>query len=309
MTEFTVTGRLVQGDPHKPGPPPTDRQTRKPKVGADGQPLPGQFFVAIAVPKNPAARDVIPGIPSFEETKAQLDADARSAWPQFFGTPVAGAPPVGPELPVGCTNPKFANKIIDGDGYDENGQPYNTREGFAGHWIVKCASQFAPKVWRWDAAPQDGQPAGWREMGGPHGGNVKCGDYVSVAGNCVSNQSQQSPGMYMNLNAVTFEKEGTPIVSAAAVDPNAAFGARGAGPTPAPAASPPPPAHTPPPSQTAAPGRPPTYAGYMAPPPPAPAAPPTAGPVMTAKAAGAPYESFIQQGWTDEQLRQHGYIQ
>lgn len=38
-----------------------------------------------------------------------------------------------------------------------------------------------------------------------------------------------------------------------------------------------------------------------------PSAPP-AGPQMTDKAQGVPYESFIAQGWTDELLRQHGYM-
>ena len=29
---------------------------------------------------------------------------------------------------------------------------------------------------------------------------------------------------------------------------------------------------------------------------------------MTAKAAGASYETFIGQGWTDALLREHGYM-
>ena len=40
-------------------------------------------------------------------------------------------------------------------------------------------------------------------------------------------------------------------------------------------------------------------------PPPAPA---PSGPVMTEKAGGVPYEAFIAQGWTDEQLLAQGYI-
>jgi hypothetical protein len=42
--------------------------------------------------------------------------------------------------------------------------------------------------------------------------------------------------------------------------------------------------------------------------PPAPPAPPAVTPQMTAKAAGATYESFIKGGWTDELMRQHGMI-
>lgn len=43
----------------------------------------------------------------------------------------------------------------------------------------------------------------------------------------------------------------------------------------------------------------------MVPPPVPPAAPQR---IMTAKAAGAPYESFVAGGWTDEMLIQHGYM-
>lgn len=296
MSEFTVTGRLVQGDPHRAGPPSKDPVTKQPKIDpATGQPRPGQFFCAVAVPKSD---------PNWPAVKAQLDADARAAWPQFFGTPTPGLQ-IGPELPAGCTNPKFANKIVDGDGFDEQGQPYSAKEGFAGHWVVKMASQFAPKVWEWRN--------GWEET--IHTGRtVKCGDYVSISGTCVSNQSQQSPGMYMNLGAVAFEREGPAIVSAGGVDPNAAFGARGGAPVnpPAsvPAANPPVPAATTPALPTAAPGNPapPPYGGYMAPPANPPAPPAAAAPVMTAKAAGATYESFIAQGWTDETMRAHGYL-
>lgn len=43
---------------------------------------------------------------------------------------------------------------------------------------------------------------------------------------------------------------------------------------------------------------------------PAPApAPAAAAPVMTAKAGGASYESFIERGWTDAQMIEHGYME
>jgi len=45
--------------------------------------------------------------------------------------------------------------------------------------------------------------------------------------------------------------------------------------------------------------------------PPPPAAPPPAAPPahnMTAKAAGASYEQFRAQGWTDDQMKQQGYM-
>lgn len=293
MSKFTIVGRLVQGDPHKQQPPSKDPRTKAVKVDPKtGQPVQGQFFVAVAVAKNPAQRFVIPGTPSWEEIKAQLDADARAAWPQFFGQPAAGLQ-IGPELPAGCTNPKFANKIIDGDGFDENGQPYSAKEGYAGHWVIKCASYYAPKVYEWTAT-------GWQETVRT-GRTIKCGDFISVTGNSKSNGSDQSPGMYMNLDGITFEKEGPEIVSTGSIDPNAAFGSRG---NAAPAATGQTAgAATSPTSGTAGAG---SYTGYMgdddAPP------PPPAGPVMTAKANGKTYESFTSKGWTDAQLREHGYI-
>lgn len=43
---------------------------------------------------------------------------------------------------------------------------------------------------------------------------------------------------------------------------------------------------------------------------PAPApAPASAAPVMTAKAGGASYESFVERGWTDAQMIEHGYME
>ena len=34
-----------------------------------------------------------------------------------------------------------------------------------------------------------------------------------------------------------------------------------------------------------------------------------ATPTMTTKAAGVTYESFVAKGWTNQLLRQHGYIE
>ena len=283
-TEFQITGQLVQGDPYKAQPPSKDPRTKLVKTDpVTGQPVAGQFFVAVAIPKNAAARIVIPGLPTYEQTKLALDAEARSAWPQFF--PAGGVAP-RPELPVGCTNPSFANKIIDGDGTDDKGQPYSRLEGYAGCWVIKCGSMFAPKVHEWTAN-------GWAET--IHTGRiVKPGDYVTVKGDCKTNGSTQSPGMYMNLGGVAFEREGAAIVSAAGIDPDAAYGSRAGGPTSAGAANPPATAATVPNSPTASPGEPP--------------APPPAGPVMLPAANGIPYEAYKAKGWTDEVLRAQGYM-
>lgn len=310
MTRFTFTGRMVQGDAHKAGPQRKDA-TGAVKFRKDGQPD-CPFFLAVAVPKSPAARLVIPGNPTYEEEKAKLDAAARGAWPNIFQQNYQR--PQGlhfpASLPADCTSPKFANKVIDGDGFDDDGKPNSGKDGWAGCWVVKVSNGFAPRCVEWNN--------GWVDMT-PHGRQIKPGDYVTVSGTCESNQSTQSPGMYMNVDIVSFEQEGERIVVASAVDANTALGARTGGPANPPAGS------------GAAGGAPadgtggpaagtagsttasdPAYSGYRedaAPPPPADAAPPPPnGPAMTAKAGGKTYESFIAAGWNDDQLRQHGYL-
>lgn len=243
----TPVGRIVQGDPYKRTVPP--RQGNQPqKMGADGQPA-SSYFLALAIPK---------GDPNWPAYKAKLDAEARVSWPQFFDA--AG----------NMVNPHFANKITDGDGIDKNGKPNAGKEGFAGHWVVKFASSLpqAPRSLAWDPAM-----GAWVETT-----TIKCGDYVSINHDCLTNGSTQSPGMYMNPRQIAFEREGQLIVPIdSGPTANEAFGARGG------ATIPPPP-------------------GAITPPPPA------AGPVMTPKAGANTYQMMIAAGWTHDQLVQQGYV-
>lgn len=310
MSRYTLTGMLVQGDPHKPGPQRKDNAGNL-KFRKDGQPD-CPFFFAIAIPKNPAQRLQIQGVPDFESQKALLDGDARAAWPQFF---TGQRPPnlnFSASLPADCSNPKFANKILDGDGYDEDGKPLSERDGWAGCWIVKVSNGFAPKVQEWGSG-------GWVET--VHTGRIiRPGNIVTISGDCASNQSTTSPGMYMNVDHVAFEDEGRHITVSGGVDANTALGQRGAPANPpastgvasAPAANPPAAAAGNPPSTTASA---PPYSAYReagagagAPPPPgAGAPPPPAGPQMTA-AATTTYEEYIKAGWNDQQLRDNGLM-
>lgn len=309
MTRFTFTGRLVQGDAHKAGAQRKDA-TGAPKFRKDGNPD-CPFFLAVAVPKNPAQRLIIPGNPSYEEEKTKLDAAARGAWPNLF--PAGYQRPAGLQfpasLPADCSSPKFANKILDGDGFDEDGKPNSGKPGWAGCWIVKVSNGFAPRVVEW--------ANGWVDMT-PHGRQIKPGDYVTISGDTSSNQSTQSPGMYLNVDIVSFEQEGERIVVASAVDADTALGSRTGGPANPPASDPAASAHA---GGTGGPAAgtagsttasAPPYDGYRqdaAPPPPADAAPPPpSGPTMMAKAGGKTFESFIAAGWSEAQLRQHGYI-
>lgn len=313
MSRFTFLGRLVQGDPFKAQPQEKDDKTGNLKFLKNGEPA-CPFYVAVAIEKNPANRFIIEGVPSFESQREIIDQLARTAWPQFFGTRPQG-PTFGAHLPADCTNPQFANKVIDGDGFDSKGRPFANNEGWAGCWVIKVNSYYAPQVQEWRDDQVDGRgarlPAGWFNCT-VTGRTIKTGDYISVSGTCESNKSTQTPGMYMNLDLVAFEKEGELIVAKTAVDATQALGTRGGTPNggAAGAAQTSNPAHGAQTSGTASDA--PAYSGYRdtgTPPPPGDdTPPPPSGPTMTAKANGKTLESFLSAGWTEAQLLQHGYL-
>lgn len=268
-------GRMVQGDIFKPRT--TDQQGNPLTIKSGpnaGQPR-SDYFVAVAVPKDS------PDWPAF---KAIIDAEAKAAWPQGQ-----------------FNSPKFSNKIIDGDGVDDNGKPNSDKPGFAGCWVVRFSSGFAPTLWaRSKVLPEhmrSPDPEAFVQVTDPS--VLKRGYFIRVAGNVAGNNNQQSPGLYMNYNMVELVGYGDEIVSGPTA--SQAFGAPAAAPTvAAPAASAPAPAPTASPTEAPAPE---PYTGYAEAPAPAPS-----GPQMTAKANGVTYEAFIAKGWTDETLRANGYL-
>ena len=320
-TRFTSpVGRFVQGD--LANAQATDQQgaPRIFKSGPKaGQPNP-QYFIAVAYKKTfTTVQDEINQQTEFGQFAAVLDAQARGDWPHLFPTP--GAP---------CVNPLFSWKIVDGDGMDTTGKSNASKDGFAGHWIVRYASAFAPKVFQ--------QPNFAAHQQLPDPSVVKRGYYVQVNGTTEGNGNAQKPGIYVNLDLVNWVGNGPEIVGG--VDAGAAFGqgaalppgasalpigampvGGGAGAAIAPAAAPAP--YVPPvaaplaPAPAAplapaplapAPAAPVVpYAGYMAPPPPA-APPAPAGPVMLPAAKGATYDAMLAAGWTDATLVQHGMM-
>ena len=286
MTEFTTpTGRLVWGDVFK-AQPVIDDLTKKQRMRADGSPM-IEYSFGVAFAKSD------PAWPAF---RASLKAADRAAWPQYHG-------PDGEILP----GVKFADKITDGDGYNTKGQPHSAKDGYAGHWVVKFASQYPPTAYRHDGAQ-------WVQITDP--GMVKCGDYIQVNGTTQSNGSAQSPGMYRNVNMVAFVGSGVPIIKSA--NPNDKFG--GPPPLPPGATATPQPPGAPLPQPPATPMQSPAPMAGPAPAPtapPAPPVPPAAPPapavkVLTPAGAasypGASYEGYIAAGWTDDQLRASGYL-
>lgn len=274
---LTPVGRLVQGDAMEPQ---TKDQQGNPltiKTGPNaGQPT-QRFFMALAFPKADQG---------FAALRAQMVQIARSAWPQWFDA--AG----------NCTHPKFSWKIMDGDGVDDNGKPNATKEGFAGHWVVKFSSSYPPKCFyagRYQPHEQIQDKMA-----------IRRGYYVRIGGTIESNGNAQKPGLYVNLNMVELVAQGKEIVSGP--DAAAVFGATPVAALPAGAIALPGqtvPVPTPVPVVAAAPAPLP-----VAPVPAFTAPPPVAAYQMTAKANGATRDQFINsgQGWTDELLRQHGYM-
>lgn len=249
-------------------------------------------------------------------------------------------------FPAQAQRPDFAWKITDGDSTVPNkkNRVPSAQEGFSGHWVLRFGSGFAPKLFTL-LGTQDGKPASLLEKGAIQSGYY-CQVNFNVSGN--GNQNNAGIYLNHNMvcllaygpvirsgpsaDAVGFG-QGVQLPPGATAAPPAAFNpatpapASYQPPAPAPYAAPPPVVYAPPappapyaamPPATPAPAAPAPYqppppaavpphpAMTATPPPPAPVAP--VARQMTAKAAGQPYESFAGAGWTDDALRQHGYM-
>lgn len=206
---LTPVGRIVYGDPWEPN---TTDANGNPLAYAPGHPKFGQpkieYLLNLAIDK----RD-----PEFAVFYAAIDKLARESWQQFYQGPP------GPDGRPTCTNPNMSLKIMDGDGFDGNGKPNSTKEGYAGCWIVKLKSAFKPKVYYKDHYAEHEQITDPKL--------VVCGDFVRVGGSMSSNLNVQKPGLYMNVNQIALWGKGTPITSGPAA--STVFGAAGGGFTPA----------------------------------------------------------------------------
>lgn len=223
------------------------------------------------------------------------------------------------DWPNGESNhPSFSFKVKDGDSAvssKPNTKAPRDHEGWPGHWVLffRRGKQIGevPLV----------NANGTENFALRAQKQVKKGDYIQIFGSCKgSNNRPQNAGCYLNHDVVAFAGKGQEIISANRPDPTKlGFGGTlPAGATPAPVTATVP-AGTTQVQMTAT-----TLAavtavqpnpGFLTPgvPSAAPAVPsaPPAAPVrqMTAKAGAATYEQFMATpGWTDELLRQHGYM-
>lgn len=206
MDFTTPIGRLVQGDVFKGQ---THNDKGEPyviKTGPNkGQPT-TKYYFGVAYPKLLAN-----GAPNeeFNTFFRNVQDVARAGYPQFFTGPVdpfTGKP--------GSVHPRMTFKIMDGDGLDNNGKANNTKEGFAGHWIVKFSSSYPPRCF------ENGKFQPEQVITDPS--RIKRGYYVAVAGSVEANIGSDVPGVYMNGNMVCLIGAGPEIVSGP--DANAVFG-------------------------------------------------------------------------------------
>jgi hypothetical protein len=329
QTIKTPVGRIVMGDLYKANTTDAEGKPLTVKNGPNtGQPTVAYFF-ALAIPKGPE--------PHW----------AHTVWGNVIWN-------IGNQaFPDAAKAADFAWKVVDGDSptpgklfKGKPGKAPRENEGWAGNWVIKFKSTFAPKVYQ--IVNGQAEPVLTE-------GFCKAGYYAEVLFDVDSNQSSMNPGVFVNAKMVCFRGFGPEITSGPDVN-EVGFGAA---PLPAgvstiplasgvplpstttgipspmglpasplqpatlPAASVPVipqpqflqmPAAALPTGQFPAPAAAalPTSIALPASPssvpaPPLPPAPP-AGPTMTAKAGGASYETFIQAGWTPATMIAQGYM-
>lgn len=287
-------GRMVFGDVNK-GRQRTDSKTNALRVNQDGTPM-MDFTAGVAVRKA--------GETHWNQTAwgQVIFAHGQKEWPNGQ-----------------WQHRDFSWKIIDGDSTEVNkkGKRPCDQEGYAGHWIIVCSNGQAPQL--------------TDRMGKVHltdRSAVVPGRFVQPFISIAGNESQDSPGIYLNLKILAYSAWGEEIVSSNAPDPSTVGFGQGALPAGAseipqgqtagtPAASAPAPQPQAQASAAPAPTAVAPAAGFSngpAAPPPAAAAPAPSAPRpqpqkrMTAKATTT-YEEYVKAGWSDEVMIQHGILE
>lgn len=201
-TDFlTPVGRLVQGDPFEAQ---TKNMQGQPLMTMSGQPT-QRYFIALAFAKNnPPNHPTAPNQPNaeFAAFYQKLVDTARGSFPALFNAQGQ------------CSHPRFSWKLMDGDGVDDNGKSNATKEGFAGHWVVKFSSSFAPRCFH------AGHYQPHEQIQDPKA--IQRGYFVRVAGTIEGNENPTKPGLYVNLSMVELAGVG-PIISSGP-DASAVFG-------------------------------------------------------------------------------------
>lgn len=195
-TEFlTSVGRFVQGDPFEPQ---TKNMQGQPLMTQSGQPT-QRYFMAVAFKKTDQA---------FGALYALIDQIARASFPG-----INILPPWDPQC-------RFSWKVMDGDGVDDNGKPNANKPGFAGCWVVKFSSSFAPRCF------YAGKYAPHEQIQDANA--IKRGWYVRISGTIEGNANMQKPGVYVNLSMVELVGGGLDDIIVTGPDASSVFGSQAA---------------------------------------------------------------------------------
>lgn len=157
--------------------------TTQPKLDPKTGEKKTEYGFGLAVPKSVLAQSG-PGQPG--EIWAALYAEAMTMFPN------------------GQVPPSFAMKFKDGDGLDDEGKPFNLREGYAGHIVLACTTEIPIKWFRYENGANILINEG-----------VKCGDYVNAQLTIKAHGAigAGKAGLYVNPNAVQFLGYGKEIIN------------------------------------------------------------------------------------------------
>tara|TARA_R110000851_G_scaffold9579_3_gene35570 strand:+ start:12838 stop:13767 length:930 start_codon:yes stop_codon:yes gene_type:complete len=178
---LTPIGRLVEGSLYKANTTDWQGAPLVVKTGPNAGQTRTEYYFALAI------------------AKGQEQHWSQTPWGlEIYNAACSGFPNGEPQ------RPDFAWKITDGDSQVPNKRgvaPY-TKEGQAGHWIVKFSSGFQPKLYNADGSQQIVEPDA-----------IKTGYFVQVSGTVEPNGNQGNPGVYINHNMVALAGYGPEIIS------------------------------------------------------------------------------------------------
>jgi hypothetical protein len=193
----TGVGRFVGGSLYQGSTKDDKGQTKVYKTGPNaGQPR-TDYSVGIALRKTQGHWANEPG---WGQT---LWAEAHACWPN------------------GQTQQNtFAWKVVDGDSAVPNKKMKKPceQEGYPGHWVLWFTGTTPPAV---ATAIGQGIAPTWQ----PQPNFCNPGDFIEITGTIASNESDQSPGMYLNYGAVCMRAYGERIQTQGVDLATAGFGA------------------------------------------------------------------------------------
>lgn len=107
--------------------------------------------------------------------------------------------------PTGQIPPSFAMKYKDGDGIDDQGKPFASREGYPGCLVFALTTTLPIRFFRWEGGQNVQVSDG-----------IKCGDYVNVQVMVKAHAAigAGKAGLYLNPMAVQLVAAGKEIVNA-----------------------------------------------------------------------------------------------